>query len=728
LKHIRSSPLGLTRVGPLSFARVVSQPNRAGLSPHCKAAMRPSSGQMLAPSGSSSGRARSGSGGGMVPSGAPPVAPKHAAWTTQPVSQPIYVQPQQMYPQYAGVHQPLQPQVAREWVASAVSGGGGGGSSSMDAWRATASVSVSGGGGSSTSTTPGARTPVNYRPGQVGQAQAQGQGPALYSQPIQSSSSFSPNARVSGGVFDFDQPLPPPQMQPRPPGQAPHPPRQAFGPPGVSGGAPVPPVRSGAGQQPLNGAPSSARSSGTMLSPTPPVGSLQDKVAAALQELESIKKSDYRPNTAGGPSSRGRGNFNFYGEDGLSSGATTPLPRTPGGVRPPSSLGLGPSASAAMAARDPSAAADARLSEELRTAKSIVKKLYKRNVKLMAEVKALRAANPTADAAVAASAAQDFEPNERALIDQNAAASGGQGDQSSGDECEGGQSGLVSRHSNEEPEDSGRALSSSPSLAVPAGGGRSRFNSNASRAPPRGSAGSSPVFGSAQSHNSGVGGSSHLLFLLGERDTTLNKQQSLINTLQRKLHALQAKLELQQQHAHGRGDAATAGSSPSGKRGGAELDGSAAAPAAEDDPLSAALSDFAATQLEQLQSQLLTLRASLASRLRSQMQQLSLSLTQSGEPLPSGRVRAYIADLERWLIWESSWRGVEKSALNAQLLRAEKQAQDQWVRARILEQELHELQTRIHHMDAQTRNVDTQLAAALERNKVLETENRRLKR
>jgi hypothetical protein len=225
-----------------------------------------------------------------------------------------------------------------------------------------------------------------------------------------------------------------------------------------------------------------------------------------------------------------------------------------------------------------------------------------------------------------------------------------------------------------------------------------------------------------------VGGSSHLLFLLGERDTTLNKQQSLINTLQRKMHALQAKLDLAT-HASGQhGHAASSGGGASAVAVGASDSPSSATTGAGEDPSLAILSDAAAAQLEQFQSQLLTLRASLSSRLRAQMHQLTLSLSQAGEPLPAGRVKAYIADLERWLVWESSWRGVEKAALNAQLLRAEKQAQESWVRARILEAEVAELQTRIHHMDAKTRNIDTQLAAALERNKVLETDNMRLRR
>ena len=161
-----------------------------------------------------------------------------------------------------------------------------------------------------------------------------------------------------------------------------------------------------------------------------------------------------------------------------------------------------------------------------------------------------------------------------------------------------------------------------------------------------------------------MGGPSHLLFLLGERDTALNKQQSLIASLQRKVHALQARLDLAQ--AHGL------------KRSAATAAPSAAAGAHFDDGEEDAGVTAGGGNMDRFHSQLSSLRASLSSRLRSQLSQLLLATsapTQAGPPMHP-RVAAYISDLEQSLVWEASGRAVEKSALNAQCLRAEKMAQD----------------------------------------------------
>lgn len=245
-----------------------------------------------------------------------------------------------------------------------------------------------------------------------------------------------------------------------------------------------------------------------------------------------------------------------------------------------------------------------------------------------------------------------------------------------------------------------------------------------------------------------VGGPNHLLFLLGERDTALNKQQSMVSALQRRVHALQARLELAQalprSHEHG--------AASGGGRGAATT---ATGVNGDDDDVAAA----GGASMEHFHSQLSGLRASLSARLRAQLAQVLHSSAAAGEAGPSPRVAAYVADLERWLVWEASARAVEKTALNAQCLRAEKMAQDRsvergckdacamgratglhsssalsrlsfipifvfifaflsffcvcsWVRSRLLESEVHELQQRLQQQDAKTRAIDTKLAAA----------------
>ena len=63
--------------------------------------------------------------------------------------------------------------------------------------------------------------------------------------------------------------------------------------------------------------------------------------------------------------------------------------------------------------------------------------------------------------------------------------------------------------------------------------------------------------------------------------------------------------------------------------------------------------------------------------LLAQLSQLLYATSAPGEVPPlHPRVAAYISDLEQSRVWEASGRAVEKSALNAQCLRAEKMAQD----------------------------------------------------
>ena len=401
----------------------------------------------------------------------------------------------------------------------------------------------------------------------------------------------------------------------------------------------------------------------------PATTSLQAKVAAALQDLESIQSQTYRPATAGPASSSAR--------HGGAEGAL-PRPIIAG------SSGSGSSAPSSLL-QMAKAAADARSAEELRTAKSLMKKLYKRNVKLMQEIKTLRSngANGGGLRNGGNHAASGAEPSASVLDDSLALESSehtllleGQHDRTTDEE--------------EEPEEENDLEDADLS---------SRRRSSKSKR--KKSSASSSV-------SNGLGGSSHLLFLLGERDTSLNKQQALISSLHRKCNALQAKLDLalgqQQPHQH----------SGSGANAFAALADAAGGGANSEDLAGGGGGGGDADQ--QLQTQLTALRARYTDRLRSQLGSL---LRSEALPLSPG-VRAYISDLESWLLWEASWRAVEKAALNARVIAAERAAQESWVARRLGESELHEARQTMQQMDAKMRSLDTQLAAALERSRMME--------
>jgi hypothetical protein len=316
--------------------------------------------------------------------------------------------------------------------------------------------------------------------------------------------------------------------------------------------------------------------------------SLKEKVAAALADLESIKSQSYRPSTAAAGSSTSRD-------------ATLPRPH------------LGPSSSSSKPSAHSSAAAE-RAAEELRTAKSILRKLYRKNVQLSADIKRLRSRSSTSASQASLSPTHasssppppplhegDFDADETKLLMREAQESEQQDGEEQDEEGEGG-----------EDDEDGPASPSKRSSAKNGGGG----GKNA------------------------LGGASHLLFLLGERDTTINKLQAQVQSLHRKVNGMTGRLEL----------------------GGGAADAAAGSEGMFSD----------ASGGERYHKQLEVLRRSFGEKLRAQMVQLH----HMGEPAPSARLSAYVSDLERWLIWEASWRQVEKTALNAQCVQAEKQAQE----------------------------------------------------
>lgn len=181
-------------------------------------------------------------------------------------------------------------------------------------------------------------------------------------------------------------------LQPRPPTQSSHAQLSlsqsqhlpAHGPPqsarGRAGGSRVQPPRphthdDSSPSRSLTAAPATAAAGGSV--------SLHEKVAAALQELESIKSNSFRPSTAG-PFVGGGGGGGGGGSAGGGWGDGA-LPRPNLSAAPSAAAAAAAAASASGAARAASLA-ESRTAAELRTAKSIVKKLYKRNVKLMQEL------------------------------------------------------------------------------------------------------------------------------------------------------------------------------------------------------------------------------------------------------------------------------------------------------------------------------------------------------
>lgn len=105
------------------------------------------------------------------------------------------------------------------------------------------------------------------------------------------------------------------------------------------------------------------------------------------------------------------------------------------------------------------------------------------------------------------------------------------------------------------------------------------------------------------------------------------------------------------------------------------------------------------------QSQLVELRRSYTDRLQHQLQ----SMLQSAGSV-SGRILHHIHDLQRWLVWEATWRQIEKIVANTQITKQEQQSQDQFVRIRLLEEEVAQVLEQNAQRDQKLRGMDTIVA------------------
>ena len=346
--------------------------------------------------------------------------------------------------------------------------------------------------------------------------------------------------------------------------------------------------------------------SGGISTSVPPIPSLHDKVSAALADFENIKSHrHYRPSTAGGMSTR-----------------DTSLPRPV--LR--SSSTHGSNDARHQSDSEPNMS---RTIEELRTAKTILRKLYKKNVKLTSDMKKLRAKLHAKEGS-SNSHGNDSDPHNDSLHLNESETKLLQLDDGEEEDDADEENDTHRTHSNDDETGSD---TSSPR----------KSSSSSSRSHKSTSKSSSKSKSSIH-----IGGSNHLLFLLGDRDTTINRLQSQVQMLQRKCHSLTARLEA------------------SGSGGGDTTTNSLASS-----------SNDAASSSASAESHLHTLRTNLTARLRSHMTQLA-SLLSSGQASIPPRALAYIRDLEEWLVWEASSRQVEKMMLNAECMKAEKQVQERY--------------------------------------------------
>jgi len=453
--------------------------------------------------------------------------------------------------------------------------------------------------------------------------------------------------------------------------------------------------------------------------------SLREQIAVALHELESIKSSHgtrFRPNTAAPGLGNGSTNRNTTprGRSGSLSARdgdrdrALPRPRLSG-------VGVDLSQKHLSSA---AAVANIRLTEELRVAKAMVRKLYKRNITLTQEIKSLRGN------ALSQTNGNDDDGEDGAgnSLTRHRGTSGSLDDGVTSDmgidtirQLKDLLGGDLTGEGGEKKEDSDDAAPlTSASYRSPR-----RISGHAhARSPSTWS-----IFsGSGGGSGGGLGSSSHLLLLLGERDTTINRLQSQLRALTRKLHVSNAQRSL-------RGSSQTIGA----KRMDVSASGpysAAAIPLSPTSPITPSSSSSVPTSVPLPSApfpsaisaaHLHALRSSLASKLRAHISDVLVACQASGQSV-SPKLLALMEDMQRMMIWEMTQRNIEKSNMQMAGANMEEQARESWVRSRLLESELEELQQKYDALDARARTTDTKLAAALDRTRVLEQECMRLKR